>query len=162
VNAEQRTYLDSYLDTLSASEREKHTLFTAGYFCADRENANICSALIQSGKKTATCSMKYWYESGAAPIPSIGQLQVVTDWDGVPTSIIETTEVQEEKFCDVPAEFALAEGEGDGSFEWWRQAHWNYISSECEEIVIEPSDEMVLVLERFRVVYSPRAGCEGG
>ena len=158
MNAEQTAYLDSYLDTLSASEREKHSVFTAGYFCADRENANICSALVQSGQKTATCSMKHWYESGAASIPSIGQLQVVTDWDGVPTSIIETTDVQEAKFGEVPADFARAEGEGDGSFEWWRQAHWNYFSRECKEIGIEPSDEMILVLERFKVVYSPGAG----
>jgi hypothetical protein len=31
-------------------------------------------------------------------------------------------------------------------------------SRECKEIGIEPSDEMVLVLERFKVVYKPRAG----
>ena len=161
MNAEQRTYLDSYLDTLSASERAKHTLFAAGYFCADQENANICSALVQSGKKTATCSMKHWYQSGTAPMLSVGQLKVVTDWEGVPTSIIETTSVQESRFCDVSEEFARAEGEGDGCFDWWREAHWNYFSRECAEIGIEPSDEMVLVLERFKLVYSSRVGYDG-
>jgi uncharacterized protein YhfF len=161
MNAEQRAYLDSYLDTLSVSERKKYSVFTAGYFCADRENANICSELVKSGSKTATCSMKYWYESGRAPMPCVGELQVVTDWEGAPTSIIETTDVQEEQFRNVPEEFARAEGEGGGSFEWWREAHWNYFSRECAEISIEPSDGMILVLERFRVVYSPKVGYDG-
>jgi hypothetical protein len=31
-------------------------------------------------------------------------------------------------------------------------------SRECKEIGIEPSDEMALVLERFKVVYKPSAG----
>ena len=86
-------------------------------------------------------------------MPSTGHLQVVTDWEGVPTSIIQTADVQEVEFRDVSEEFAQAEGEGDGSLEWWREAHWNYFSRECKESDIEPSDEMVLVLERFNVVF---------
>jgi uncharacterized protein YhfF len=154
VNEKQKKYLDRYLDKLPLSERKLHTSFSAGYFCADRENADICSELVRSGVKTATCSMKHWYESGLEPMPSAGHLQVVTDWQGVPTSIIRTVDVQEAKFRDVSEEFARAEGEGDGSFEWWREAHWNFFSRECMEADIELSDEMVLVLERFIVVYS--------
>lgn len=61
------------------------------YFCADEENANICSDLILRGEKTATCSMKYWYEFGLEPMLKVGNLQVVADWNGNPTSIIEIT-----------------------------------------------------------------------
>lgn len=87
-------------------------------------------------------------------MPSPGHLQVVIDWNGQPTSIIETTEVSECKFSDVPPEFAAAEGEGDKSLEWWRKTHWEFFSIECIEQGIEPSQSMQLVLERFKVVYA--------
>ena len=62
-------------------------------------------------------------------------------------------EVEEAAFSDVSAEFAHAEGEGDRTLEWWRKAHWAYFSRECAGVGIEPSEDMVLVLERFQVVH---------
>ncbi len=154
MNEDLKVYLERYLSGLSLLERQNYTSFSAGYFCADQQSANICSDLVRSGSKTATCSMKYWYENGIEPMPSVGHLQVVTDWEGTPTSIIETEEVKESAFCDVSSEFAKAEGEGDATLEWWREAHWNYFTRECAEIGIDPSEEMILVLEKFKVVHS--------
>ncbi|MFA0678261.1 ASCH domain-containing protein, partial [Vibrio sp. 10N.222.51.A6] len=39
------------------------------------------------------------------------------------------------------------------TLEWWREAHWNFFSRECEELKISPSEDMLLMLERFKVVY---------
>lgn len=153
MNEVQREYLDKFLSALSVEERNRYKSFSAGYFCADEENANICSDLILSGEKTATCSMKHWYESDLEPMPMPGHLQVVTDWNGKPTSIIETTKVYECKFSEVSLEFAAAEGEGDKSLEWWRKSHWDFFSKECRELGIKPDQSMQLVLERFKVVY---------
>lgn len=87
-------------------------------------------------------------------MPSVGHLQVVTDWQGEPICIIEITSVDTCKYCDITAEFAALEGEGDKSLEWWREAHWKFFSLECQELGITPTPEMLLVLERFKVVYS--------
>ncbi|WP_461535047.1 ASCH domain-containing protein [Spongorhabdus nitratireducens] len=152
MNKEQQDYLNRYLDTLSPEQQ--HPSVTADYFCADEENANLCAALIRRGEKTAACSMKYWYESGQEPMPQPGSLMVVTDWQGNPTSIIETTEVRECRYSEVTAEFAAAEGEGDKSLAWWRDAHWQFFSRECREQGLDPDENMMLVLERFKVVYS--------
>lgn len=149
-----KIYLELYLSTLSSEERNKYTSFDSGYFCADEVSANTCANLVQRGIKVATCSMKYWYESGGESMPQSGQLFVVTTWAGEPTSIIETISVTECKFCAVDEEFAKAEGEGDQSLEWWRKAHWDFFSEECKEIGIEPSKEMMLVQERFKVVFT--------
>ena len=153
MNKVQQKYLDHYLLTLPELERNKYGSFSADYFCADEENADNCSNLILSGEKTATCSLKYWYENGLEPMPVPGHLQVVTDWSGRPTSIIETTEVSECLFSEVSSEFAAAEGEGDKSLKWWRKAHWEFFSKECVELGIKPSQRMQLILERFKVVY---------
>lgn len=154
MTEEQQEYLERFLESIPVRERQSYSSFSAGYFCADKKNANICSDLVKSGAKTATCSMKYWYETKIEPMPVVGHLQVVTDWEGRPTAIIETLEVSEASFHHVTAEFARAEGEGDGSLEWWREVHWNYFSRECFQNGIESSKEMTLVLERFKVVYS--------
>ena len=154
MNEAQITYLNQFLSGLSDAERSKYKSFSADYFCANEKDAKICSDLILSREKTATCSMKYWYESGLESMPIQGHLQVVTDWNGQPTSIIETVEVSECNFLDVSSEFARAEGEGDKSLEWWRKAHWVFFSRECVEQGIKPSQSMQLVLERFEMVYA--------
>ena len=97
--------------------------------------------------------MKYWYENGKAAMPREKHLQVVTDWGGHPTSIIETIEVSECRFSDVSPQFAAEEGEGDKSLKEWRSTHWDFFSKECVEQKIQPSHNMLLVLERFKVVY---------
>lgn len=154
MNEEQAAYLTRYLATLPVEQRAEHCNVSADYFCTDEKNANICADLILKGEKTASCSMKYWYESGLEPMPKVGTLQVVTNWDGKPTSITQITDVWECKFSEVSAEFAASEGEGDRSLAWWREAHWDFFSAECQEQGLEPSTEMMLVLERFQVVYS--------
>lgn len=154
MNEVHKRYLNKYLESLNPEQGKKHYNVVVDYFCADEESANICADLILCGEKTATSSMKYWYESGLEPMPKVGSLQIVTDWYGNPTSIIQTIDVSECKFSEVSAEFAASEGEGDKSLEWWRKAHWDFFSAECEEQGLQPSDDMVLILEKFKVVFS--------
>jgi uncharacterized protein YhfF len=97
--------------------------------------------------------MEHWYSHEGEPMPQVGHLQVVTDWHGNPVCIVEISSVSISKYCDVSAEFAAEEGEGDKSLQWWREAHWDFFSKECAELGIEPTQEMMLVLERFKVVY---------
>ncbi|RWX52766.1 ASCH domain-containing protein [Photobacterium chitinilyticum] len=153
MEEQAKIYLNQYLESLSDSERERYQSYSADYFCADELNANLCAELIRIGQKTATCSLKYWYESDDEPMPTIGHLQVVTDWNGKPICIVEIDSVEECKYSDVSAEFAYLEGEGDRSLEWWRKAHWDFFAQECVELNIEPSEDMMLVLEQFHVVH---------
>ncbi len=148
-----QVFLDEYLNSLPVSVAEKYTSFSSDYYCNDEYNANLCAELILRGEKRASCSMEYWYSHEAEPMPQVGHLQVVTDWHGNPVCIIEISSVSTSRYCDVTAEFAAEEGEGDKSIQWWREAHWNFFSKECAELGIEPTQEMMLVLERFKVVY---------
>ncbi len=153
MEEQSKIYLDMYLSSLSETERKKYQSFSSDYFCADEHNANLCAELIRIGQKTATCSLNHWSESGEEPMPTIGHLMIVTNWDGTPICIVEINSVEKCKYSDVSTEFAFLEGEGDRSLEWWRKAHWYFFAKECEELNIEPCEEMMLVLETFRVVY---------
>jgi len=153
MNERSQTYLNKYLDSLPSEIAKNYTSFSADYFCADEYNANICADLILRGEKRATCSLEYWYSQKGEPMPEVGHLQVVTNWEAKPICIIELTSVSKCKYCDITAEFAAEEGEGDKSLTWWRKAHWEFFSLECDELGIKPTEDMLLVLERFKVVY---------
>lgn len=153
LNSREQDFLNSYLATLSPDERELIPHVVAEHFCAEEHGANQCAELVRIGKKVATCSMKYWYDIGECPMPVVNSLMIVLDWSGKPTSIIQTTEVSESRFCDVSAEHAHAEGEGDQSLAWWRRAHHDFFQMECAGAGIEFSEETLLVQERFKVVY---------
>ncbi|WCN09009.1 ASCH domain-containing protein [Marinomonas mediterranea] len=146
-------YLNEYLNSLPADVAQKYRSFSADYFCADEYNANLCADLILRGEKRASCSMEYWYSHEGETMPQIGHLQVVTDWSGKPICIIEITSVSICKYSDVTPEFAAEEREGDKSLTWWREAHWAFFCLECDELGIHPTEDMLLVLERFKVVY---------
>lgn len=152
-----QAFLEGYLKTLPAAEREGFTSFSAEYFCAEEEAANTCAELVRNGVKLATCSLKYWYASGGLPMPRVGHLMVVTTWAGHPSTIIRVNQVTECRFRDVTAEFAYAEGEGDRSLESWRRGHRAFFEKECEGIGMAFTEDLMLVQESFHVVWP--AGC---
>ena len=153
MDTNTQKYLDAYLNSLTPAQRMQYHSFSAGYYCADEYNANLCAELILKGQKTASCSMEYWYSHEHETMPVVGHLQVVTDWHGNPVCIVEIKSVELCPFNEVTAAFAYCEGEGDRSYQWWRQAHWDFFSQECDELGIKPSETMLLVLERFEVVH---------
>jgi uncharacterized protein YhfF len=55
-------------------------------------------------------------------------------------------------FSGVSAAFAAREGEGDGSLEYWRTAHWAFFSRECRRIGREPIESMPVVCCSFEVL----------
>ena len=86
-------------------------------------------------------------------MPEPGDLMIITDWDGRPLCIIETTEVTIRPYNHVDARFAYDEGEGDRSLAYWRAAHRRFFSRTLPAIGKEFATDMPLVCERFRVVY---------
>jgi uncharacterized protein YhfF len=108
---------------------------------------NRLLGLVREGKKTATCEALRVFESGAEKMPAVGRRDIALNWDGSPALIIETQEVSLARFCDVGASFALAEGEND-DLQGWRRDHREYFERNGG---FDP--EMMLVLERFKVVH---------
>lgn len=156
LTSAQQALLDSYLATLT--EDKKNAIpnldnVPAEYFCADEINANECAKLVSMGKKTATCSLKDAWTYDNEPLPNVGALTIVTDWHQAPVCIIKITEVAISKFKEVTPDFAQAEGEGDGSYEWWHAAHVEFFTDCAKSIGSSFNDDSELVLERFEKVY---------
>jgi uncharacterized protein YhfF len=123
------------------------------HFDDNEPTANELADLVLSGTKRATACLVWVYEARRMPIPKAGDLSVVTRWDGRPVCVIETTRVEIHPYEEVDADFAATEGEGDGSLQYWRDAHWRFFSRECQRIGRALDVKMPVVCERFEVVF---------
>ncbi len=105
------------------------------------------------GTKRATASLVLINEKipENAPIPD--GYSVVTDFEGKPLCVIQTTEIRLIPFLEVDYAFAKDEGEGDENIEDWRKGHRDYFTKECREMGFEFDETMLVCCERFKLLY---------
>lgn len=143
---------ENYLETIGESTSNTDKKYTAWHFCDNEQDANELAVLVVSGIKKATASL-YLFYSCDDELPKEGDLSIITDWNGEAQCIIETTSIEIVPYKDVTEEFAATEGEGDKSLEYWKRAHWSAFSREMKEINKEPTEDMLVVCERFEVIF---------
>ena len=115
------------------------------------ENAcNYLLDLVLKGIKKATSSSYDGYEEDEE-MPKVGDLSVITDWDGNPRCVIRTTNVRIIPFKDITYDIAKLEGE-DENLESWRKTHEKFFKAEGEELGYTFSDNMNVLFEEFEVV----------
>ena len=146
-------YWQKFLSTLPADSPYLSKKYVAEGWGDSPRMADELGTLIAQGTKTGTCSALWEWEAEGNPIPKVGLVTIVLDGKGEPLCIVETIEVFIRNYNEVDADFARAEGEGDLSLEYWREAHKNFFSRTLPKIGKEFSEEMPLVCERFRVTY---------
>ncbi|RYE74956.1 MAG: ASCH domain-containing protein [Myxococcales bacterium] len=115
------------------------------------EQADELLALVLKGRKTATASARWDYES-EDDVPVVGSLGIVLDGAGAPRALVSTTAVDVVRFADVTEAHAYAEGEGDRSLAYWRQAHEEFFTTYAPEGQVFSAD-MLVVVETFEVLY---------
>lgn len=115
--------------------------------------ARELATLVLNGRKRATAGLLWEAEDDPNMMPVVGGYSLVTDYAGAPLLIIRTSEVDVRPYRAVDAAFAAAEGEGDGSLEYWRAAHWRYFSRRCAALGRAPSEDMPVIMERFTLIY---------
>jgi uncharacterized protein YhfF len=134
------------LDTRTAAPPSWH-------FCDSREDADACAKLVMAGVKRATAPSLWGFAHRGEAVPVVGALDIVTTWEGEACAVIRTTRVAVVPYDEVDAEFAAAEGEGDGSLEYWRRVHWDYYARELDGSMFAPSPRMPVLCQWFEVVY---------
>jgi len=148
------TYWNGFLETLPADSLIHNERYVAEAWGDSPRLADELGALIVAGTKTATCSALWEYEAEGSALPEVGSKTIVLDGNNSPLCIVEATEVAVRPYDEVDARFAYEEGEGDRSLEYWRDAHWRFFSRTLPEIGRDPTIDMPLVCERFRVIYN--------
>ena len=114
--------------------------------------------LTRAGIKTATASAGVWYGRGEEPLPRAGEYSVILNSRDEAVCVIRTTRVYTTPFCEVTAEHARKEGEGNRSLAYWRQVHEDFFRTELAGAGLEFTPDMPVVCEEFEVVYPSGRG----
>lgn len=126
-------------------------------FGATAEQADALLALVLDGTKTGTASALWDYEEAGDPVPAPGTLSIVLNGRGDPRALLRTTSMRIVPFDQVDAAHAFAEGEGDRSLGYWRQAHELFWREHSENPHGFKRD-MPVVCELFEVLYPETVG----
>jgi uncharacterized protein YhfF len=129
------------------------TPYQVWYFGNTREMAAELAGLVLSGIKTATASAVEMNRIQPENAPKPDGYSVVTNFDGEPLCIVQTTGIRHVPFLEVDADFAAAEGEGDLSLEYWRRVHWDYFTREAEQFGFEFDERSLVCCERFKLLF---------
>jgi uncharacterized protein YhfF len=122
-------------------------------FCGNREIADELLALYLCGKKTAGSGLVKDYELAGDPLPTPGNFWIILDSSETPRCLVRTVTVEIHKFSEVPAHIAEAEGEGDLSLAYWREAHRRFFTPHLKKWGITNLEEAAVITEFFEVVY---------
>lgn len=125
--------------------------YEAFYFASSQETSNHLLKRVLSGEKRATVSSLLTYENENA-LPRVGSYSIVTDWNGYPKCIIETTAITILPFRDITLAMCQREGEED-MLEEWQQRHSKLFMVEGDEMGYRFTEDMLVVFEDFRMVY---------
>lgn len=140
---------------MTAEELWEKSSLTGEYTAwAFGDDADKLALLTKQGIKTATSSAYLWYESEKEPLPKVGEYSVILDARGNAVCVTRTTKVSLSRFCDVSAEHAFKEGEGDRTLAYWRAVHERFFKAELQAEGLLFDETLLLVLEEFEVVYS--------
>ena len=108
--------------------------------------ANELLRLVLIGQKKATSSSLWGYEIEGEKIPQEGDCNIVTDWEGNPRCVIQTTKVSIIPFKEMTYEICRLEGE-DENLETWRKGHLSFFQKEGKDLGYTFSEEMPVIFE---------------
>ena len=135
------------------SDINPETPYQVWYFGNTPEMARELAELVIAGKKRATASLVEFNEKHLELAPAADGYNVVTDFEGAPLCVIQTTEIRHIPFMEVDAQFAFDEGEGDQSLEYWRGVHWAYFTKEAKDFGLEFNERSLVCCERFKLLF---------
>ncbi len=137
-------------------KKTNRPLDTKYYFCdymgPTKEIADELLNLILLGVKTATTSCLLAYDAENTPLPTIGTLSIITDFDGNPKCIIENTNITIIPFKEMTYEICKREGE-DSELSTWQNTHFPLLTLEGKELGYTFTKDTPIVFEDFKVIY---------
>ena len=117
------------------------------------DDPDTLAELVRTGVKTATASAYPFYELEGEELPKAGEYSVILNTKDEAVCIIRTTKVYVTPYCQVTAEQAWKEGEGDRSLDYWRRVHEAFFRKELEAVGLTFTEDMGVICEEFEVVY---------
>lgn len=93
-----------YQATLSVPSGDTLPVISAWHFCDNKQDADECAQLVLAGDNQVTTPSVWELEACGEKIPDVGDLHIVTDWEGIAQCIIQTNRVKIVPFNQVSPE----------------------------------------------------------
>jgi len=136
-------------------EFKEEALPDADFFHNNKEDANRLAELTVNGKKKASSGLFSLYKQYNVELPKVGTKQIVTDFDGTAKAIIENVSVDTIPFKKISKEYAkLDMGTDIEPLKKWKKAHWDFFENVLKESEEKPTEDMLVVCVRFKVIWS--------
>lgn len=132
-----------------SKNQDKPKSVSAWQFGADPDHL---AQLVIDGVKTATCSGLLFYEIENVPLPSVEDYSIILNSRDEPLAIIKTVDVKIIPMNEVSEDFASAEGEGDRTYQYWKDVHVDFFTNALGKRGLEFSEDMMLVCEQFELI----------
>jgi len=127
------------------------------YFHNNEKDANRLAELIVSEKKKAGSGLYSWYEEANADLPKVGTKHIITDFDGKARAIIEIIKVDTIPFNQISKDYAEMDiGTKIEPLKKWKKAHWDFFVNAMEESGGKPTEEMLIVCEKFETIWKKK------
>lgn len=130
----------------------KTTYVSSFHFELNEYLANELLRLVLIGQKRATASSYLSFELSGEKLPKVGDYHIITDFNGVPRCVIQTTHITIMPFKDLTFDIVKREGE-DVDLLSWRRGHEKFFTAEGKLLGYTFSDNMLVVFEDFKVVF---------
>lgn len=143
--------------TKSNPEFKDSAMPESWYFHNNEKDANRLAELIVSGKKNASSGLYLWYEEANADLPKIGTKYIITDFDGKAKALIEIKKVDTIPFNQISKDYAeLDMGTEIEPLKKQKKAHWDFFANAMEESGKKPTEDMLVVCERFETIWTKK------
>jgi len=126
--------------------------YQAWSFGNTKEMANELAELVNYNIKTATTSAFELYETGD-DVPQVGEYNIILNGCKEPVCITQTKVVYLMPYYLITPEHAWHEGEGDRSYQYWREVHDRYFSEEYKSVGKIFYEQAPMICEVFEKIY---------
>ncbi len=120
----------------------------------DPKFAPIIMDLILTEKKCGLFGLKHLQDRQPEQVPVMGGVMVLVDFDGTPRGAVQTVKITPVPYKDINDEHLAVEGPGARQIDVWQKIHWPYWTQMLEPFGLEPSEDMIVVVEQFKLIYS--------
>ena len=146
--------IDDYWDQVIQSHPElavDHQMRSIGI---DEETTGLIIDFIKEGEKVGTFSLPWLMESENIPSSHTGQPIILLSYDGKPEIVVQITKIEETTFGEIDYEVTKIDGPPVRDPEVWIPLHREYWNNILEPYGRACNDDMPVVVEHFKMVYS--------
>jgi uncharacterized protein YhfF len=127
--------------------------YHARWIGLDHDSTEQVLELIIAGDKTGTFTLPWIVAHTDHPDPAVGDFVMLIDFSGSPRILVELTAIETVLFGAVTADHIKVDGTPVRDLAIWKALHTSYWNGMLQPFELAISDDMPVLIEKFRLVY---------